>query len=134
MTRLPLIIGMGGINASGRTSFHQGFRRIVIDKLNAQARQETFVGLASLMKLVTNQDGSLVDAKGNAILASEIEAKLGKKILAGTLIRKIEKNHFDPDATHWHQKMNISPTDKNITFELRAKELPQPVPNSWLVT
>jgi acetoacetyl-[acyl-carrier protein] synthase len=49
MTRLPLIIGMGGINASGRTSFHQGFRRIVIDKLNAQARQETFVGLASLM-------------------------------------------------------------------------------------
>ena len=134
MTRLPLIIGMGGINASGRTSFHQGFRRIVIDKLNAQARQETFVGLASLMKLVTNQNGSLVDAKGNAILATEIEAKLGKKILAGTLIRKIEKNHFDPDATHWHQKMNISPTDKNITFELRAKELPQPVPNSWLVT
>ena len=134
MTRLPLIIGMGGINASGRTSFHQGFRRIVIDKLNAQARQETFVGLASLMKLVTNQNGSLVDAKGNAILATEIEAKLGKKILAGTLIRKIEKNHFDPDATHWHQKMNISPIDKNITFELRAKELPQPVPNSWLVT
>ncbi|HCM47556.1 MAG TPA: beta-ketoacyl synthase [Colwellia sp.] len=134
MTRLPLIIGMGGINASGRTSFHQGFRRIVIDKLNAQARQETFVGLASLMQLVTNQDGSLVDAKGNVILATEIEAKLGKKILAGTLIRKIEKNHFDPDATHWHQKMNISPTDKNITFELRAKELPQPVPNSWIVT
>ncbi len=134
MTRLPLIIGMGGINASGRTSFHQGFRRIVIDKLNAQARQETFVGLASLMQLVTNQDDSLVDAKGNVILATEIEAKLGKKILAGTLIRKIEKNHFDPDATHWHQKMNISPTDKNITFELRAKELPQPVPNSWIVT
>jgi len=134
MTRLPLIIGMGGINASGRTSFHQGFRRIVIDKLNAQARQETFVGLASLMKLVTNQDGSLVDAKGNAILATEIEAKLGKQILAGTLIRKIEKNHFDPDATHWHQKMNISPTDKNITFELRTKELPQPVPNSWIIT
>ncbi|PKG81514.1 beta-ketoacyl synthase [Colwellia sp. 75C3] len=134
MTRLPLIIGMGGINASGRTSFHQGFRRIVIDKLNAQARQETFVGLASLMKLVSSQDGSLVDVEGNTVLATEIEAKFGQQILAGTLIRKIEKNHFDPDATHWHQKMNISPTDKHITFELRAKELPQPVPNSWIVT
>jgi acetoacetyl-[acyl-carrier protein] synthase len=134
MTRLPLIIGMGGINASGRTSFHQGFRRIVIDKLNAQARQETFVGLASLMKLVTAQDGSLVDGEGNTVLPTEIEEKFGQKILAGTLIRKIEKNHFDPDATHWHQKMNISPTDKYISFELRIKELPKPVPNSWLIT
>jgi acetoacetyl-[acyl-carrier protein] synthase len=134
MTRLPLIIGMGGINASGRTSFHQGFRRIVIDKLNAQARQETFVGLASLMKLVTNQDGALVDAEGNTVLPTEIEAKFGQQILAGTLIRKIEKNHFDPDATHWHQKMNVSPTDKPITFELRAKELPKPIPSAWLVT
>lgn len=134
MTRLPLIIGMGGINASGRTSFHQGFRRIVIDKLTAQARQETFVGLASLMKIVTKKDGSLVDADGNLVLANEIESKFGQQILAGTLIRKIEKNHFDPDATHWHQKMNLSATDKPITFELRAKELPKPVPNSWLVT
>ena len=134
MTRLPLVIGMGGINASGRTSFHQGFRRIVIDKLNAQARQETFVGLASLMKLVTNQDGALVDADGNTVEPKDIEAKFGQQILAGTLIRKIEKNHFDPDATHWHQKMNIRPTDKHISFELRAKELPKPVPSAWLVT
>ncbi|MFT6208974.1 MAG: acetoacetyl-[acyl-carrier protein] synthase, partial [Colwellia sp.] len=49
MTALPIIVGMGGVNAAGRTSFHQGFRRIVIDKLTAEARQETFVGLATLM-------------------------------------------------------------------------------------
>ena len=134
MTRLPLIIGMGGINAAGRTSFHQGFRRIVIDKLNEQARQETFVGLASLMKLVTNQENGLADADGNVILPEEIEAKFGQQILEGTLIRKIEKNHFDVDATHWHQKMNISPTEKYITFELRTKELPKPLPSSWIVT
>jgi len=134
MTRLPLIIGMGGINASGRTSFHQGFRRIVIDKLTAQARQETFVGLASLMKIITKKNNTLVDGDGNVVLAEEIESKFGQQILAGTLIRKIEKNHFDPDATHWHQKMNVSPTDKPITFELRAKELPVPLPSSWLVT
>ena len=133
MKRLPLVIGMGGINASGRTSFHQGFRRIVINKLNAQARQETFVGLASLMNIVSNQNGALVDSKGNTVEPSEIEANFGEQILAGTLIRKIEKNHFDPDATHWHQKMNISPTEQFISFELRAKELPQPIPSSWIV-
>jgi len=33
MTALPVIVGMGGINASGRTSFHQGFRRIVLNLL-----------------------------------------------------------------------------------------------------
>ncbi|MFT7009782.1 MAG: acetoacetyl-[acyl-carrier protein] synthase [Colwellia sp.] len=131
---LPVIIGMGGINAAGRTSFHQGFRRIVIDKITAEAREETFVGLASLMKLVSNKNGKMVDQQGNEVLASEIEAKFGQQILDGTLIRKIEKNHFDPDATHWYQKMHVQPVDKTICFELRAKELPQPLPNAWQVT
>ncbi|TPH17301.1 beta-ketoacyl synthase [Litorilituus lipolyticus] len=134
MTALPLIVGMGGINAAGRTSFHQGFRRIVIDKLTAQARQETMVGLASLMNLVSLQDGQLVDGENNPVAQTDIEAKFGKQILEGTLIRKIEKNHFDPDATHGHQKMNITPTEQHIKFELKAKELPKPLPSSWVVT
>lgn len=135
---LPVIIGMGGINAAGRTSFHQGFRRIVIDKITAEARQETLVGLASLMKLVSYKNGQLVDQQGDEILASDIEAKFGQQILDGTLIRKIEKNHFDPDATHWYKKMHVQPVDAinngNISFELRAKELPHPLPHAWQVT
>ena len=134
MTALPLIVGMGGVNAAGRTSFHQGFRRIVIDSLNNEARQETFLGLASLMKLVSVEEGILIDQQGNIVAKQDIETRFGQQILDGTLIRKIEKNHFDPDATHWHQKMNITPTDKNISFELRTKELPKPVPSSWTVT
>jgi acetoacetyl-[acyl-carrier protein] synthase len=134
MTTLPLIIGMGGINAAGRTSFHQGFRRIVIDKLTAQARQETYLGLASLMNLISLQDGHLVDQTGNTVKESEIESKFGEQIINGTLIRKIEKNHFDVDATHWHQKMTVTPSESNICFELKAKELPKPVPSSWIIT
>jgi len=131
---LPVIIGMGGINAAGRTSFHQGFRRIVIDKITVEARQETMVGLATLMNLVSFKEGQYVDANDNEILASEIEAKFGQQIFDGTLIRKIESNHFDPDATHWHQKMNIRPVDKTISFKLRAKELPHPLPKGWQVS
>ena len=104
MTALPVIVGMGGINAAGRTSFHQGYRRIVLDSLDAIARQETFLGLATLMNLVTLTEGVLKDADGNSIAESDIEAKFGEQILAGTLIRKIEKNHFDVDATPWQQK------------------------------
>lgn len=134
MTTLPLIVGMGGINAAGRTSFHQGFRRIIIDKLTAQARQETYLGLASLMNLVTWKNNKLSDQNGNIINTDEIEEKFGQQILDGTLIRKIEKNHFDVDATHWQQKMTLTPSEKTISFKLNARDLPHPVPSSWVVT
>ena len=134
MSVLPLVVGMGGINAAGRTSFHQGFRRIVIDKLTAQARQETFLGLATLMNLVQYQDGQLLDQAGNVIDADKIEATFGEQILAGTLIRKIEKNHFDPDATHCHQKLTLIPSDGAVVFETRTRDLPTPVPTSWVIT
>jgi acetoacetyl-[acyl-carrier protein] synthase len=44
------------------------------------------------MQLVSYKDGQLVDQQGDKIIASDIEAKFGQQIIAGTLIRKIEKN------------------------------------------
>ena len=139
MTALPLIVGMGGVNAAGRTSFHQGFRRIIIDSLNNEARQETFLGLASLMKLISIENGQLVDQAGDVVAKQDIESRFGQQILDGTLIRKIEKNHFDVDATPWHQKMTLSPKQNDegtpsITFETKRKELPSPLPRTWQVT
>ena len=134
MTALPIIVGMGGINAAGRTSFHQGFRRIVIDKLNAEARQETFVGLATLMNILKFEAGKLLDNNGNVVEANKVESLFGEQILSGTLIRKIEKNHFDPDATPWQQKMTMGEADDAITFETKARDLPTPLPRSWKIT
>ena len=134
MTALPVIVGMGGINAAGRTSFHQGYRRIVLDSLESQARQETFLGLATLMNLVSVVNGQLQDMKGNNVEQSDIEARFGEQIIAGTLIRKIEKQHFDVDATPWQQKMTLTASDENaIVFETRRRDLPSPVPESWHV-
>lgn len=134
MTALPVIVGMGGINAAGRTSFHQGYRRIVLNSLDAAARQETFLGLATLMNLVSLNEGQLVDSEGNRVDQSDIEAKFGEQIIAGTLIRKIEKNHFDVDATPWQQKMTLNASDdEKIIFETRKRDLPTPVPSCWQV-
>lgn len=134
MTALPIIVGMGGINAAGRTSFHQGYRRIVIDKLDQQARQETFLGLATLMNLVRFEDGRLVTQAGDEISVEQIEAQFGEQIKAGTLIRKIEKEHFDCDATHWQQKLTINANDEaGLKFTCRKRDLPTPVPASWQV-
>lgn len=134
MTALPVIVGMGGINASGRTSFHQGFRRVVIDLLSAEQRQETFLGLACLMNLVRYQDGQLTDQNDNIIEPHQIEQKFGEQVLAGTLIRKIEKEHFDPDATPWQQKMRLTGKVQEFTFTVKTKDLPRPLPENWQVT
>lgn len=134
MTALPVIIGMGGINAAGRTSFHQGYRRIVLDSLEAQAREETFLGLATLMNLVSMVNGKLIDNEGNYVEQSDIEARFGEQIIAGTLIRKIEKQHFDVDATPWQQKMTLTASDESaIVFETRRRDLPSPLPSHWQI-
>ncbi|MCO7187300.1 MULTISPECIES: beta-ketoacyl synthase [unclassified Pseudoalteromonas] len=134
MTALPIIVGMGGVNASGRTSFHQGYRRIVLDSLDDAARQETFLGLATLMNLVSLQGSELVTADGEVVSPDQIESLFGRQIIEGTLIRKIEKNHFDVDATHWQQKLTMQASDDSgLTFTCRKRDLPTPVPSSWQV-
>ncbi|KZX01956.1 beta-ketoacyl synthase [Pseudoalteromonas luteoviolacea] len=134
MTALPIIVGMGGINAAGRTSFHQGYRRIILDKLDDAARKETFLGLATLMNLVSFEEGKLVTQDGEVVCPEDVEKKFGAQIISGTLIRKIEKNHFDVDATHWHQKLTITANSSDgISFTCRKRDLPSPVPSSWVV-
>ncbi|MFC3031257.1 beta-ketoacyl synthase [Pseudoalteromonas fenneropenaei] len=135
MTALPVIVGMGGINAAGRTSFHQGFRRIVLSQLSGTARQETFLGLATLMNLVKFSQGELRLANGEPISKDDIESKLGEQILAGTLIRKIEKQHFDVDATHGHTKLTMnSKAGEAIRFVAKTRDLPEPLPKGWVLT
>ena len=33
MTQLPVITAMGGVSPAGRSAFHYGYRRLVIDRL-----------------------------------------------------------------------------------------------------
>lgn len=133
VTALPVIVAMGGINAAGRTSFHQAFCRIVLDKLSSKQRQETFLGLASLMNLTSYQNGMYQDSQGQIITLDNVEEKLGEQILAGTLIRRIEKNHFDVDATHWQQKMTLQAGENGLSFEVKSRQLPSPLPSSWQI-
>ena len=67
MSRLPVIVGFGGYNAAGRSSFHHGLRRAVIESLGAATRQETLAGLAVMTKLVTVVDGQYLDADGKPL-------------------------------------------------------------------
>ncbi|MFA7269905.1 MAG: beta-ketoacyl synthase [Sterolibacterium sp.] len=132
MSRLPVIVGFGGFNAAGRSSFHHGYRRMVIENLPEALRQETLVGLAALMKLVSYVDGQYRDAAGNIYDAARIEATFADKILGSTLIRRIEL--FDDTAVPVHQKLEMSgAAGQTFSFYLPAKQLPKPLPPSWSV-
>lgn len=111
MTPLPLIIGFGGINAAGRSSFHHGYLRLVLDALDARRRSECLQALSVLMHTQDEQ-----------------------RILDGTLVRTIEKNHFDVERVYSQRKMVVSPEAEFQTFITRKRDLPTEIPAHWRVT
>ncbi len=134
MSRLPVIVGFGGYNAAGRSSFHHGFRRIVIETLDAKARQETLAGLAVMMKRVSVVDGQYLDAEGKALTLAEIETRYAAEILDSTLVRRIGLQHLDVDAAHWQKNLSASVADgQAISFTTSRKQLPEPLPANWTV-
>lgn len=134
MSRLPVIVGFGGYNSAGRSSFHHGFRRMVIDSLDSESRQQTLAGLAVMMKQVSYSEGAYRDADGLPVTPAEIEQRFGAYILQHTLIRRIEKQHLDVDAVHWQKNLVLDSVDgQPLSFVTSRKQLPEPLPTSWSV-
>lgn len=134
MSRLPVIVGFGGYNAAGRSSFHHGFRRTVIESLLPAERQQTLAGLAVLMRLVQVENDHYVDESGKQLTPADIEQRFAEQIYNSTLVRRIEKRHLDVDAAHWHKVMPMSLSeDLPLTFTTLAKQLPEPLPAGWSV-
>ncbi|AUM11761.1 beta-ketoacyl synthase [Ketobacter alkanivorans] len=115
MKALPLIIGFGGVNAAGRASFHHGYQRMVFECLNETAQQECLQSLSVLMKNGENKILSQHD------------------ILAGTLIRKIEKNHFDVERVTLQKPVKLNGKEDTLSFTVKKKDLPNRIPSNWQV-
>ncbi|WP_255252106.1 beta-ketoacyl synthase [Pseudomonas aeruginosa] len=128
-SRLPVIVGFGGYNAAGRSSFHHGFRRIVQESLDSACRQETLAGLAVMMKLVQVRDGQFQDHNSAPLSLAEIETRFASEIFSGTLVRRIAPSLLDVDAAHWQKNLSASAAQ----FTTLRKHLPEPMPASWQV-
>lgn len=113
--RLPVIVGFGGINGAGRASGHHAYRRLVQDALPEAVRQRTLASLARLMGL-------------------EDPAASAGYILDHTLIRRVEGNHFDPDAVSWNQRLVAQGEGGPLHLTLRRQQLPAIIPSNWTVT
>ena len=134
MSRLPIIVGFGGYNAAGRSSFHHGFRRMVIESLDAVSRQETLAGLGVMTKVINADAEGFCSPAGEPLSLELIEQRYGETILQSTLIRRIEKSHFDVDAAPWQQSVELSPENGPVSFLMSRRLLPNPAPASWVIS
>ncbi len=114
MSRLPVIVGIGGINPAGRVSGHHAYRRMVIDALSPSLQDGTYRSLATLMNI----------ADSPALPATR------QYIRKHTLVRRIE--HFDLDEIGWQRSARFTPVDgEAIRFTMRKRDLPDRLPPSW---
>ena len=132
MSQLPVIIGMGGINPAGRSSLHHGYRRLVLDALRPEDAQMTRASLASLMGLLKKRGGVWCDNHGNPVEFASYLESLDPVLKAGTLIRQLEDNLFDPDRVLYHKRATLNSTaDKPLSFVIRKQHLPDAIPLNW---
>lgn len=115
MSRLPVIVGFGGVNPAGRSSLHHGYRRMVIDRLDSEAQDRTFASLAALM----NREGSTSDTDRQWMLDH-------------TLIRRLETNLFDANSIPLHKRATLKGTSsESISFSVRRIHVPDNPPDNW---
>ncbi|MEX1198126.1 MAG: beta-ketoacyl synthase [Pseudohongiellaceae bacterium] len=134
MSRLPLIIGFGGINPAGRSSAHHAYRRLVMDHLPEAEAMETRCSLASLMGLIRYQNGQWLDPAGHTVHRDSYLKGLDPVLKNGTLIRQLENNLFDPARIPAHQRATLRPgQDQPLSFLIRRRDLPTEIPLGWQV-
>jgi len=135
MANLPVIVGIGGVNAAGRGSFHHAYRRLVIDNLPAAAAQQTWASLASLSNELSNNNGRWLDGCGEPVDYDHYLSQLIPRLEQSTLVRKLENNLFDPSQLLFHRKATLSQNGQEpLRFSLPKKQLPALLPAGWEIS
>lgn len=121
MANLPVMVGFGGISGAGRSSSHNGYRRLVMDALSDQQANQTYNSLATLMGL---------EVDGGKITTAQRQYMLDH-----TLIRRIEHDWFDVQAVPFNKRLSMGAVEGNKTsFITKARHLPAELPPNWQVS
>jgi len=134
LSKLPVIVGFGGISPAGRASFHHGYRRLILDQLDQESRQQTLVGLATLMGIASFADGSYLNAAGEAVSMETLAQAVEQSVCDNTLIRRIHPDWFDVHNVMFNRPATLAGSDDQLCFQLRARHLPAQLPDNWQVT
>ena len=89
---------------------------MVVEGLSGELATETWQSLAALTG---------VDWDGSAATRDQLAA--------GTLVRRIEPNHFDVEAVPWNRRVVAHSEDHPMTFRTGVKQIPDEIPAGWRV-
>ncbi|GGO78788.1 beta-ketoacyl-[acyl-carrier-protein] synthase FabY [Marinobacterium nitratireducens] len=131
MSQLPVIVGFGGINPAGRASSHHAYRRLIIDRLDADSRRKTLLSLATLMKLASFEDGNYLTAAGERLPLEGLLEQVARQVLDNTLVRRIHPNWFDVHAVMFNRPAEVEGPDGTLRFTLRRRQMPHQIPDNW---
>jgi len=135
VAHLPVIVGFGGVNCAGRTSFHHSYKRLLMDRLQASDTRETMIGLAIMMGLLQFDQGRYLDCDGVEYLPERVFEKFGTFISEHTLLRKIERAHFDADHVPISKQIRAGIADaRPFVVDTTRRELANDIPGNWQIT
>ena len=111
MSVIPLIVGFGGVNAAGRSSFNHSHNRMVVDALSQADQDKTWQSLRAL----TGRPDATPEQLAN-----------------DSLIREIQRSYFDHNAVEWNRNVPFE-TQQNIIVNVSKKRMPVVLPDGWRV-
>ncbi len=106
MIKLPVIVGLGGMNSAGRTSGFHAYKRLIHDRLSHAELKNTWSDLAHRMGIATDKDLSAADIQ---------------TIQDGTLVRRIE--HYDPNQVMCNHLATLEDPSQSASFTMKKSKL-----------
>ncbi len=134
MSNLPVIIGFGGVNPAGRSSFHHAYRRLILEKISPSDAQATLLGLATLMGEIHFSNGKLLDRSGTEVDLRQLDSHFKPLLLNNTLIRKIHPDWFDIDKVTFNRPAQLNTPQGSQHFIINKRQLPNRLPSNWTIT
>lgn len=106
MIKLPVIVGLGGMNSAGRSSGFHSYKRMICDVLSKTELENTWKDLANRMHIAPSQSLSSEDIQ---------------LIKDGTLVRRIEQ--YDPDHVTCNHKATLDTSPNTASFIMKKSKL-----------
>jgi acetoacetyl-[acyl-carrier protein] synthase len=132
MSRLPIIVGFGGINPAGRSSNHHGYRRLVYGALPESSQYKTLASIAALTGKLKKSASGWLDEHDQIVNPESYLAEHSEELLGNTLIRELGDNLFDPQRIYHQNSAALSAADdSSLSFRIKTKNLSSPLPSNW---
>ena len=135
MSRLPVIVGFGGVNSAGRSSFHHAYKRLIIDVLSAEDSYRTYLGNAAMMGAITSNGHQFFSSNGTLLTQNNTPSLLADQVNAGTLIRELNQDDLNAAPAYFCPTTQLlMQNNHSIEFILNKSSLPMPVPLGWVIS